>query len=870
MTSRRTLGWSALLLATVLGCSCSGESPATRDAEGTSAGSRAVALARRLATTRTEVPRGFRLEGGSLRAPAHAGLTAVFDDKGLGVEWGAARIGLPTTGVRCDGRSLALTKGPAALAAVAPNRAERALGGGVREWVEAGPRGVEQGFDVDLPSCATLEFDVQPVGSTATLEGNDVLLTGRDGSALKYAGLTAIDAAQRLLPSRMEVADGRIVLHVDARGARWPVVVDPLVYAARGRLGPGTTGVSGGYFGQSVAVSGTTIAIGAPGEAVGASAMQGAVYVFTQSAGAWSLQQRIVAPDGAPSDFFGKSVALSGDTLVAGSAAATVGGGANQGVAYVFVRSGASWAQQQKLTAADGAANDYFGSAVAISANTLIVGAPVATLAGHASQGAAYVFARSGAVWSQLQKLTAADGATGDRFGSSVGLSGSTALLGAPGAAVGTNVGQGAAYVFTVGGGSWSQQARLTAADGAAGDSFGQAVAVDGTTALVGAPVAAVGANAAQGAGYPFVQSGASWTAQPRLTASDGAANDQFATSAALAGSTAVFGAPRATGLGGAAYAFVPNAGAWTQQPRLVAADGAAGDQRGGSVAVSGGTVVAGAIGGGAPPTGKPHEGAAYVFAQVLSQGSTCAADGDCASGHCADGVCCDTACNGGACQACSKAKGASADGACTVLPATVTCRAAAGACDAAETCDGFNAGCPADRKLGPVTACRPEAGPCDVAEVCDGTSNDCPADVKRGAETTCRASAGVCDLAATCDGVKTECPANPKRKQGTQCRAAVGDCDQAGLCDGASADCPPDVHVADGERCAGGVCQAGICTTQDAGASPPPDAAGTTPAAGGGAGGGGCTHAPGAPGAPWSIGLLFGLALALRSKQRG
>ena len=162
--------------------------------------------------------------------------------------------------------------------------------------------------------------------------------------------------------------------------------------------------------------------------------------------------------------------------------------GVDQGSAYVFVRSGGVWSQQQKLLASDAAAGDLFGVSVAISGETVVVGAPFDDGAAGFDQGSAYVFVRSGGVWSQQQKLEASDAAAGDMFGSSVAISGETVVVGAPldDGAAGTD--QGSAYVFVRSGGVWSQQQKLEASDAAAVDCFGFSVAISGETVVVGAP----------------------------------------------------------------------------------------------------------------------------------------------------------------------------------------------------------------------------------------------------------------------------------------------------------------------------------------------------------------------------------------------
>src|SRR5271166_1589676 len=271
----------------------------------------------------------------------------------------------------------------------------------------------------------------------------------------------------------------------------------------------------------------------------------------------WTQQQKMVASDGAANDRFGTSVALSGDdsTMLIGAYYATVGGNTAQGKAYVFVKSGTTWIQQQELTSSDGAASDRFGTSVALSSDgsIMLIGAPAATVGGNGAQGKAYVFVKSGTTWIQQQELTSSDGGTSDYFGNSVALSsdGSTMLIGAPGATVGGNATQGKAYVFVKSGTTWIQQQELTSSDGGTSDYFGNSVALssDGSTMLIGAPGATVGSNSLQGKAYVFVKSGTTWIQQQELTSSDGAAGDNFGNSVALSsdGSTMLIGAPGAT-----------------------------------------------------------------------------------------------------------------------------------------------------------------------------------------------------------------------------------------------------------------------------------------------------------------------------------
>ena len=242
---------------------------------------------------------------------------------------------------------------------------------------------------------------------------------------------------------------------------------------------------------------------------------------------------------------------------------------------------------QAKLTASDAAANAFFGSSVALSGdgNTALIGTPYST----GRTGAAYVFTRSGSTWTQQAKLTT--GVTNDNFGWSTALSGAgnTAIVGAT-----LDNGQGAAYVFTRSGSTWTQQAKITASGGGSGDQFGYSAAVsqstdslgDGSTALIGAR----GKNGFTGQSFVFTRSGSTWTQQVALIASDGATGDEFGNSVGLSGdgNTADIGAAAKNNLTGAAYVFSRSGSTWTQIAKVTASGGVVGDWFGFSAGVSG------------------------------------------------------------------------------------------------------------------------------------------------------------------------------------------------------------------------------------------------------------------------------------------
>ena len=246
---------------------------------------------------------------------------------------------------------------------------------------------------------------------------------------------------------------------------------------------------------------------------------------FAQSAGA--LEQQLTASDGAADDFLGFSVAVAGDTAVVGAPFADIGANRNQGAVYVFTRSGDAWTQTAKLTASEGAADDELGESVALAGDTIVAGAPRDDVAANDNQGSVYAFAATGAAArTETAKLTASDGAADDNLGESVAVAGDTVVAGALFDDVAANDNQGSVYVFAATGAAVrTETAKLTASDGAADDNLGDSVAVAGDTVVAGASFADVGSNTDQGSVYTFAATGAAArTETVKLTASDGAA----------------------------------------------------------------------------------------------------------------------------------------------------------------------------------------------------------------------------------------------------------------------------------------------------------------------------------------------------------
>ncbi len=359
------------------------------------------------------------------------------------------------------------------------------------------------------------------------------------------------------------------------------------------------------YFGRAVAIDGNTMVVGAYRDSIGTNNWDGSAYVFTTSDGGltWVEQQKLTVAGSADSDFFGYAADISGDTIVVGAYNHDESAGNEQGAAYVFTRSGSTWTQQQKLLASDAAPNDQFGIDVAVDGAKIVVGAWRENALGTES-GSAYVFttADGGATWTEQQKLTASDGADDNFFGHGVDIDGDSIVAGAYSWNCGGGSDCGAAYVFTTsdGGSTWSQQQKLSPGDLASGDHFGYSVAIDGDTVIAGAQYNDdAGTNS--GSAYIFTRSGSTWTEQQKLTASDASSQDLFGSAVDVDGNKAIVGAFQADAggqvEGGQAYLFSTGDGGatWSQDAILAEVTPGVGDHLGRSVAVAGDIAATGA-----------------------------------------------------------------------------------------------------------------------------------------------------------------------------------------------------------------------------------------------------------------------------------
>lgn len=368
--------------------------------------------------------------------------------------------------------------------------------------------------------------------------------------------------------------------------------------------------------GMAVAIRGDTAVVGAPFTTVQDKASQGAVWVFTRHDGVWSEQAILIAADGASSDLFGSSVAISGDTILVGAERGDSSAVTNSGAAYVFSRQGSSWILDAKLQATDGAPNDFFGASVALEGNTALVGAYWHDVDGRANQGAVYAFRRLQSGWEQQAKLAASDGAALEEFGRAVDLQGGRAVIGSEFSSA-DPARRGAAYVFAHDGVSWAEEAKLTSWDsGVSQQGFGRTVGISGDTVFVGAPRAAVGSNLGQGAAYFFRRTAQGWAPLQKLSGTDAGAVDEVATSIALDAGRVLLGTPNAR-VGnnndqGVVYAFSLEDSTWSERGKLTSGTGAGNAQFGLSVDVDGRIAVVGA--GWENVGASQQQGAAYVF----------------------------------------------------------------------------------------------------------------------------------------------------------------------------------------------------------------------------------------------------------------
>ena len=546
-----------------------------------------------------QVEEGFRLEN------ARHNLIADFTKNGVSVRSGTGLWTIALHGYGYSGtlKPLSLSRPHAKL-----NRVEYQHGS-LTEWYVNGPVGLEQGFTIKQApekregQPLTIELALSGEGSSVDNDkgGEGLLLSGHDGEAiLRYRGFIARDASGRPLRMSEKLDGNRLLLTIEESDAKYPITVDPWVQLAKL-----TSSDPLAYnFGLTVAISGNTIVVGAPYATVGTTQWQGAAYVFVKPPSGWANMTQtamLTASNGGLYNNFGWSVAIDKSTIIVGSPSYHA-----IGAAYVFVKPESGWTDMtQTATLLDtGQEGDFVGMSVAVSGDTVVA---TSTVTRNFSAGAAYVYVKPPGGWTdanQTATLTPSDGKQGDFFGYSSSISGDTVVVGSP-----NDLTPGGAYVFVKPKSGWPQTmtetAKLTASDGKENDFLGLSVTTDATTAVIGAPYAPWKNNFGPGAAYVFVKPPSGWkntTERAKLTASDGKSGDYFGNSLSLSGDLLAVGAPLAT-VGaihwqGLTYLFHKPKDGWktTSQfaAKVTSADGAANDNFGFSVSLSGATVIAG------------------------------------------------------------------------------------------------------------------------------------------------------------------------------------------------------------------------------------------------------------------------------------
>jgi MYXO-CTERM domain-containing protein len=590
-------------------------------------------------------------------------------------------------------------------------------------------------------------------------------------------------------------------------------------------------------FGQAVAVADGVVVVGAPhwGGA-------GAAYVFVQNGTTWTQQAELT--DSTVDGAFGTSVAVGGGVVVVG-ATNPVGNGA----AYVFAQNGTTWTQQAKLTPSDSKVNDQFGASAALSGGTLVVGAPNAYYPGLAYRGgAAYAFVQTGTIWTQQYEFSGHADGSSDHFGASVSVDGDTVLVGAPWEDNG--IGLGTAYVFARTGTMWTQEAKLVTIDPNA-MFFGSAVSVSGGTALVGAPQWSTNPGAQipdnEGAVYVYARSGTQWAQQALLTVTP-IVDGNLGSTLSLSGSTAVIGGSGEQ----AAYVFYQSgANGATCSAGSDCVSGFCVGNVCCSSACNGGSCQVCSIAAGATVDGT----CALLTGKPCDDGDACTQSDTCQAGVCtgSNPVACAAldachvagTCNPGTgmCSNPNQPNGTPCnDGnACTQ---TDSCQAG--------ICTGFNpVTCPMPDACHTVAPCDKTTGMCAVTQKLDGAacgdgnactqSDSCQAGVCTGTNPVVCPPPDQCHMAGVCD-VTTGICSNPAKADGTSCDdgnactqtdtcqagackgespvvcAALDQCHDVGTCDPATGMCsnPAKADNApcdDGDACTtGDVCKGGTC----------------------------------------------------------
>ncbi len=662
-------------------------------------------------------------------------------------------------------------------------------GEGALEWWRSLPEGLEHGLDLRArPEGAgplIIDVDVGPDVSVRNLSSTSVAMFAGRARVARYDGLVVSDARGTRLPAHMAASSRGLRITVDDELAQYPLVVDPILAVEEAELTPSGSPFDSRFgIAVSMAADESRLLVGAFGQ----DAARGSARVFARTGGSWTEEAALQGLPAAPDDRFGWSVAMNADgSRVAVGAPLSDVVVSDGGAVWIFSRTGTTWTEEAQLFGIGGA-SDELGSSVAISADgtRVVAGLP---LDEPYIGGSAFVWAYDGSTWQWDAWLWPTELTAGARFGHSVAISGdgTRILIGARDDDTMGGEGAGSASVFVWSGSSWSEEAKLVAEDGAAGDGFGMSVALsaNGDRAFVGAWHDDAPAGDDAGSVRVFARVGSVWTAEASLLGSG--EFDLLGSSVSASGDGALLaaGAWGDDTFAGSARLFTRSGSAWTADVTLQPAGlpqffGFGRVSLGGS----GERLLVGAPGG---------EVASVFTLEALA--TACASSADCGGGPCVDGYCCNDPCSGGQddCLACSIAAGGSEDGICTPRVAGAGCSdgsvcTTGDVCDAAGSCQG-----------GPALSCDDgnecSTDDCDPAVGC--TTSPLPAGTDCDDDDACTTS-DQCNDAGTCVGGVLDC------SDAEEC--TIDGCDPSLGCTHEAAPDGTPCDSGDG-RCSGGTC---------------------------------------------------------------
>lgn len=300
----------------------------------------------------------------------------------------------------------------------------------------------------------------------------------------------------------------------------------------------------GDNFGYSVDISGIYAVVGTPYDKIGNNSVQGSAYIFKKIDGIWIQQDKISSSDGASEDYFGSSVSIDGDYIVIGAPSKTFNMMESAGRVYVFLRNGEQWVQQANLQASDAGISDHFGFDVAISGNYVVVGAPYNDVGGQADRGCAYVFMRSGTTWTQQAVINPALGLTGDHIGKDVAIDGAQMLIGAPNDDNNGQENAGCVYYYKRIGNLWSMHHQFLPQSVQANAYFGAAIALEDTIAVIGCPNLDYLGFYNLGVVIVYFNNGTSWYKHAEIIPDEHSENSSFGSCVDVSDGLIAIGAP--------------------------------------------------------------------------------------------------------------------------------------------------------------------------------------------------------------------------------------------------------------------------------------------------------------------------------------